>query len=127
MVKGKNFSGLTTPPTPYDTETEFEQCNFSQPAPDSTGANPVGIRLWPEDDTPRTFVRCNMANCEPPPDSSVTKCLTIMKSFGLPGLVDRVEVNGVVIDTYQNTFNRVHGRRQPDGTYIYRQTDEEEG
>ena len=127
MVKLKNFSGLTTPPPPYDTETEFEQCNFTQPAPDTSGANPVGVRLWPGNDTARTFFRCNLLNCEPPPGSTVTKCLTAMKSFGLLGTLETVEIDTVVLDSYQNRFNRVHGQREPDGSYVYDQQDEEEG
>lgn len=127
MVKGKNFSGMTTPPAPYDAETEFQRCNFTQPAPDMGGANPVGVRLWPGDDTPRSFTSCNMLNCEPPPGSTVVDCLRAIKSFGLPGTVDTVEVDGVLVHAHQNRFNRVHGRREPDGSYIYDQQDEEEG
>ncbi len=126
MVRLKNFSGLIIPPPPYDRETEFEQCNFTQPAPDTSGANPVGVRLWPGDDTPRTFFRCNMLNCEPPPGSTVTKCLTAMKSFGLDGTVVEVEIDSVVLHSYQNKFNRVHGRREPDDSYVYDQQDEDE-
>lgn len=125
-VRLKNFSGLTIPPAPYDTETEFLMCNFTQPAPDTSGANPVGIRLWPGDDTPRTFTRCNMLNCEPPPGSTVTKCLTALKSFGLNGTLETVEVDGLIVDSYQNRFDRVHGRREPDGSYVYDERDEDE-
>ena len=126
MVRLKNFSGLTRPPAPYDTETEFEQCNFTQPAPDTSGPDPVGVRLWPGDDTPRTFFRCNLLNCEPPPGSTVTKCLTCLKTFGINGTTQKVTVGGVVVHTHQNKFDRVHGRRDPDGSYVYDQQDEAE-
>lgn len=126
MVERKNFNGLIIPSAPYDVETEFFQCNFSQPAPDTSGANPVGIRLWPGDDTPRTFIRCNMMNCEPPPGSTVTKCLTCLKTVGMLGTLETIEIDGAVLGSHQKIFSRVHGRREPDGTYIYDEQDEEE-
>ena len=37
---------------------------------------PVGHRIFPDDDTPRTFVNCNLLNATPPPGSTVTGCNT---------------------------------------------------
>ncbi len=126
MLRFKNFSRLNTPPPPYDTETEFELCNFMQPAPDTSGPNPVGVRLWPGDDTPRTFIRCNLMNCEPPPSSTVIGGLNCLKTSGINGTTQEIKVGGVVVHTHQNKFNRVHGRRNSDGTYTYRQQDTDE-
>ncbi len=71
MTERKNFSGQATPSV---VDTEYQRCNFSQTLPDPNLPNRV--RLFPGDDTPRTFVQCNLVNCEVPPGSTVIKCNT---------------------------------------------------
>ena len=71
VTESKNFSGQATPSI---IDTEYQRCNFAQVLPDPNLPNRV--RLFPGDDTPRTFFRCNLVNCEVPPDSTVIKCNT---------------------------------------------------
>ena len=70
-VERRNFSGQATPSV---IDTEYMRCNFAQSLPDPNLPNRV--RIFPGDDTPRTFIRCNLVNCEVPPGSTVTKCNT---------------------------------------------------
>jgi hypothetical protein len=115
-VERKNFAGLTTPPPPYDTETEFINCNFTQPQP--VGPAPWrGVRLWPGDDTPRTFTDCNTTNCELPPGSTSTGGLRIIKQYRQNSDIDRVTVDAVDHDV-QRKRHRLRGRREPDGVYV---------
>lgn len=59
-IQRKNFTGQ---PTPKIIAGEYRNCNFSQPVP--------GTRIFPGDDTPRTFFECNLVNCIPPPGSTL--------------------------------------------------------
>ena len=68
----QNFSG---DPTPRVKDTEYVGCNFSQREPQT--------RLFPGDDTPRTFVDCNLVNCLPPPGSTVKGCNTTQVQRGV--------------------------------------------
>ena len=67
----KNFSGQATPSI---VTIGYESCNFSQVLPDPNLPNKV--RIFPGDDTPRIFYKCNLVNCEVPPGSTVYKCNT---------------------------------------------------
>lgn len=78
MTERKNFSGQSTPSI---IDTEYRQCNFSQTLLDPNV--PGRIRLFPGDDTPRTFIRCNLVNCEVPPGSTVVKCNTSIVAHNL--------------------------------------------
>ncbi len=71
VTERKNFSGQSTPSI---IDTEYRNCNFAQALPDPNLPNRV--RIFPGDDTPRTFFRCNLVNCEVPPGSTVIKCNT---------------------------------------------------
>jgi hypothetical protein len=68
MISRKNF--VDVDPTQIPVDTEYFQCNFMRTQPDESGAQPVGHRLFPGDDTPRIFRECNLVNCEPPPNST---------------------------------------------------------
>ena len=70
-VERKNFSGQATPSI---IDPNYIRCNFAQTLPDPNLPNRV--RIFPGDDTPRTFFRCNLVNCELPPGSMVVKCNT---------------------------------------------------
>ncbi len=76
-VERKNFSGQATPSI---IDPNYIRCNFAQTLPDPNVVNgpnePDRVRIFPGDDTPRTFFRCNLVNCEVPPGSTVIKCNT---------------------------------------------------
>ena len=72
IITGGNFSNGKTPP-PGD---EYRNCNFSYSAPLTDKDGKIGHQLFPGDDTPRTFHRCNMRNCIPPKNATLTKCIT---------------------------------------------------
>ena len=113
----QNFSGLTVPPPPFDTETRFERCVFNQPEPDMTDPdNPVGIRLWPGDDTPRRFDQCRLINCQVPPNSEVDPR---SKMFIMRQVLDTdtVTIDGLVLSVEYVT-RIVYGRYRPDGTLV---------
>lgn len=115
MTAGKNFSGQ---PTPSIIDTEYRWCNFSQPAPISVGGKKRGVRLFPGDDTPRTFVNCGMTNAEPPPGSTVTNCLTCIKEHAKVTSADTITIDGVS-ETVEHHSDFVHGRFDPaTGKYI---------
>ena len=123
-VVNKNFSKVTTPLPPFDTETEFIGCNFSKRVPDTSGVNPIGVRLWPGDDTPRIFTKCNLMNCEPPPGSTIVGGNTCVKEFDVAGTVQVITVDGIEVDSYTNTFERIHGHLDPATlTYVYHPED----
>lgn len=112
MIKEKNFSNADPAALPAD--TEYVRCNFTQTVPDTSGANPVGVRLWPGDDTPRTFTNCNMVNCEPPPGSTLVQCNTAINEYDLPDFEETIVVDGVEVYRRQFKKNRMHGRYNPD-------------
>ena len=66
-IARKNFTNMD--PAAIPVADEYIQCNFTQHVPDTSGAQPKGVRLFPGDDTPRIFRNCNLVNCEPPPIS----------------------------------------------------------
>lgn len=119
----ENFAGLATPPPPFDQETEFEQCNFAQPAP-RPGTPVRGVRLWPGNNTPRTFRRCNLSNCEPPPGSTIVDCNTALVSRQEE--TETATIDGTVLTA---RFDRVfyRGRLNPDGTYTRPPTPRDDG
>ena len=118
MTKNKNFSGQETPSI---IDTEYEGCNFSQPAPvDSGGGVMVGVRLFPGDDTPRTFTECNMVNCEPPPGSTLTNCNTTIRASSIVASSDTLTIDGVEA-TLETKVDRIYGRLK-DGAYEYKDT-----
>lgn len=112
MIVNKNFSNAD--PTTLPADTEYEKCNFTQRVPNTSGANPVGVRLWPGDDTPRTFTNCNMVNCEPPPGSTLVNCNTSVSEYDVFDRDETITVDGVVVST--RTFNKqvIHGKYNPE-------------
>lgn len=99
----KNFSGQTTPSV---IDVEYRNCNFSQELPDPNLPNKV--RIFPGDDTPRTFVRCNLVNCEVPPASTVTSCNTsiVARNMLIGSIIVTVDGKSSSIDFYGNKFWR---------------------
>ena len=119
MISNKNFSRQTNPDV--GGETEFERCNFAQPAPVADGSDWVGTRLFPGDDTPRTFTRCNLVNCEVPPGSTMIKCNTAIIRRKLLVETENVQVAGevIVVETYADIC---YGRQTAAGVYVYKAT-----
>lgn len=70
MTKDKNFSNQTVPSI---IDTEYKDCNFSYSNCLTVLGQKVGHRIFPDDDTPRTFIDCNLTNCETPPGSLIVK------------------------------------------------------
>lgn len=62
-VSHRNFSHVQTPDV---IDTDYERCNFTQAV--------AHTRIFPGDDTSRTFTRCNMKNCDLPPGSTRIMC-----------------------------------------------------
>ena len=75
----ENFSGQTTP---HIIDTVYRNCNFSQPQPVDVGGLKQGVRLFPGNNTLRTFIECNLVNCEPPPGSVLVQCNTTVRELG---------------------------------------------
>ena len=114
MIKEKNFSNMDPAEIPVD--TEYQRCNFSRFQPDTSGAEVVGVRLFPGDDTPRTFIDCNLMNCEPPPGSALVNCNTWIIETSIPGPTEDLVIDGVVEHTIQYHDRTVHAR-YINGTY----------
>ena len=117
MTKNKNFRGQATPSL---LDTEYESCNFSTLNCLTVGGKKVGMRLFPGDDTPRTFTKCNMMNCEPPPGSTLVKCNTAIREnaveIGSEDLV--IDSETIKVKSYAN---KIYGRYK-DGGYVYQPT-----
>ncbi len=120
MIEGKNFSNQIVP---SEIDTEYKDCNFSHSNCLTVLGQKVGHRIFPDDDTPRTFIDCNMTNCEPPPGS------IIMKANGQhtgPTIVERmivvntelVEIDGEQIEV-KDYVDRIHGHYYQ-GVYSYK-------
>ena len=103
VTERKNFSGQATPSI---IDTEYQRCNFAQVLPDPNLPNRV--RLFPGDDTPRTFFRCNLVNCEVPPGSTVTKCNTsiVAPNMLIGSITVTVDGKSSSIDFYGTKFYR---------------------
>ena len=114
IISEKNFSNQD--PTTIPVADEYRRCNFSRFQPDTSGAEVVGIRLFPGDDTPRTFIDCNLMNCEPPPGSIVTNCNTWIVTTGEPAFTEDLIIDGIVEHTIQYYDRTVHGK-YVDGSY----------
>jgi len=113
VTKGKNFSGQV-PPSIID--TEYQNCNFCQPAPVPDGGDYIGVRLFPGDNTPRTFTHCNMQNCEPPPGSTITrKC--IVKAHVVHVSSEYVTVDSIPIEV--KLYANIDYGYYWDGEYVY--------
>ena len=111
MIENRNFSNLDVAAIPLD--TEYRRCNFSRFTAD-LGPPIVGTRLFPGDDTPRTFVECNLVNCEPPPGSTLVRCNTTLLERDHLIDTDSVTIDGNLVATVQRTGVRIHGRYNGD-------------
>jgi hypothetical protein len=96
----------------------YKNCNFSIPNCVDDGGHKKGVRLFPGDDTPRTFINCNLINCEPPPNSTLTGCNTAIIDRGVGvSTEDAIEIDGTAIECTQ-LKDVVYGKYE-DGGYTY--------
>lgn len=116
MTEKKLF---TNQDTPSIIDTEYRNCNFGHTEAVKDNGQWKGHKLFPGDDTPRTFIDCNLINCEPPPGSTViggNKALIRSKVF------DYAE-DGIVIDGHAIVINHykriVLGKWTPSGYLHY--------
>jgi len=111
---GRNFSGQVTPSV---MDTEYIACNFRQPDCIDDGGVKKGVRLFPGDDTPRTFIRCNLSNCEPPPGSTCTLCNQAIRERNVYKDSDSVTIDGQSLEL-ENYVHKTHGFIE-NGEYEY--------
>ena len=116
MTERENFSGQQTPSL---IDTDYRQCNFCQPAPvDGVGLK-RGVRLFPGDDTPRTFIDCNLSNCEPPPGSTLTRCNTVIRESYVHTCTETVTIDGEPVELDHHS-DYIYGKFDGDsGEYVY--------
>jgi len=114
MTENKNFSNQAVPSV---IDTEYQDCNFAHTNCIDDAGQKKGVRIFPDDDTPRTFIGCNLTNTEPPPGSTMTNCSpTIIEKMVIVA-TDTVTVDGasIVVNEYAD---RIHGSYW-DGAYSY--------
>ena len=114
-VSNKNYRNTQTP---ENLDSEYINCCFAQGQPVDTEGVKTGVRLFPNDNTARTFTDCNLVNCEPPPGSTLIRCNTT--------LVTRqslVNTSTIVIDGEEivvgDEVDIIHGRYDQDLGYVY--------
>lgn len=111
IIRRKNFKEVPIDQIPL--ADEYIQCNFARRNPQDVQGNKRGTRLFPGDDTPRVFTRCNLMNCEPPPGSTVRRCNTHMVASSVLDHEDVVTVDGVEL-ARNSYYNSIHyGRWDP--------------
>lgn len=123
MIKNRRFSNQDIP---SEIDTEYLRCNFSHTNPIEKDGKWIGVRLFPGDDTPRTFKDCNLLNCEVPPGSIVIKCNT---SIVRPAVFQNTD-GSIIIDGETltlNTYKRiVYGKWTSSGCVYYDEPQESE-
>lgn len=115
MTENKNFRGQATPSI---IDTEYRNCNFSTMNCLTIGGKKVGMRLFPGDDTSRTFISCNLVNCEPPPGSVLIGCNTAIKESCVEVSSEELKIDGDTIEV-KDYANICYGRYK-DGGYVYK-------
>jgi hypothetical protein len=112
VIEKKNFSNFAPGTIPAD--TEYVSCNFTQHVPDTTGANPVGVDMFPGYSGPTmTFRNCNLVNCKVPAGSIIENCNTAINEYGLDDFEETIVVDSVEVHRRQFKKNRLHGRYNP--------------
>lgn len=111
-ISQKNFSNFA--PGTIPTDTEYVQCNFTQSVPDTSGANPVGVEMFPGySGPPMTFRNCNLVNCKVPAGSIIEDCNTAINEYDLDDFEETIVVDSVEVHRRQFKKNRLHGRYNP--------------
>jgi hypothetical protein len=112
-ISKKNFSNFAPGTIPADTEYVF--CNFTQRVPDTTGANPVGVEMFPGYSGPAmTFRNCNLVNCKVPAGSVIENCNTTISEYDVFDRDETITVDSVVVNTRTFTKQVIRGRFNPD-------------
>lgn len=115
MTKGKNFRSQAIPSI---IDTEYQRCNFAFKNCIDVAGVKKGTRLFPGDDTSRTFIECNMSNCEPPPGSTLINCNTNISEKQVVVGSDSVVIDGETISVYD--YANISYGRYKDGDYVYK-------
>lgn len=118
MIKSKNFQKTAIADIPKD--SEYKECNFSRQNCIEDGGVKKGVRLFPGDDTPRTFIGCNLVNCEPPPGSTCTICNNAITEKQVEMSSEDLVIDGekIVVKEYADI---IYGAYK-NGQYVYRPT-----
>lgn len=109
-TKGKGFVGQDTPRI---IDSTYEQCNFMSRHVNEVDGLKVGVRLFPSDDTPRTFINCNLINREVPPGSIILGGNTAVIEYDVVTSTDSVDIDGEII-SIDNKSNFCYGRYNPE-------------
>lgn len=118
-MRRKNYSGKRSPPVGERVET-YVECNFAQPAAitDPDSGKKVGVPIFPGSrNVPREFIKCNMMNCDVPPNSVVEDCNTAITTKEVDE--ENITVRGKQVRRIIRRRDVAHGR------YVY--TVEEDG
>ena len=117
MIEDKGFRDQSIPSI---VDTEYKNCSFAQAQPVEVNGLMVGVRIFPDDDTPRTFTNCNLVNCELPPNSTIIKCNTTIAVRGVSVVTDTIVIGGETIEITE-IYDYIHGRYDAETVgYIYR-------
>jgi len=119
MIKNKSFAGQDTPRL---IDTQYESCNFVMRQPAEVDGLKVGVRLFPGDDTPRTFIKCNLINREVPPGSTVIGGNRAIIEYDVVSTSHVVDIDGEEIT--MNEYDSVVYGRYTDSGIEYRGTPE---
>lgn len=116
MIENKIFANPAPNEVPKD--SEYRGCMIKFDAPDTSGASPAGNELWPGDNTPRTFIDCNLINVAPPPGSTLIRTNATVIEYGIAAGSDTLTVDSVLIHTTNYILNRTYGRYDDTATYV---------
>ena len=114
MIENENFSNQIIPKI---IDTEYKDCNFSHSNCLTIFGQKVGHRIFPDDDTPRTFIDCNLTNCEPPPGSTQISSPSKVIEKSVVIATETIEIDGDVI-VAEIIADRYLGRYW-EGVYTY--------
>lgn len=123
MIIKRNFSEELTPRL---IDEIYYDCNFSAKFPDEKDGKKIGKRLFPDDDTPRTFINCNLSNRIIPPGSTYADCNRTIAEVGIEVArekIDEVVVNEKTMEVFNLTVeHRIYGRYDENEKPVYRPT-----
>ncbi|MCK5610254.1 hypothetical protein KAR91_50745 [Candidatus Pacearchaeota archaeon] len=116
MIEGKNYT--KTAIADISKDLEYRHCNFARRNCTDDAGDKKGHRLFPGDDTPRTFIGCNMVNCEPPPGSTCIRCNGAIFEMDVVVASDEIVIDGERIE--QKDYAQIIYGRFRDGQYQYK-------
>ena len=107
------FDAFRNNPNPKTDLTEFVSFNFSQPDPVLVDGKYRPVRIWPDDETPRTLTDCYCVNCEFGPNITLIRCQTAIVRHNIDIDPIEVEIDGEPI-IQERKANVVTGRWIPE-------------